>query len=413
MKKLLEIFELLVMFTVLSSAAYAVEEVSVEEAQQQTGEVLEEIQLEHPKLHFTHHYREADGTKKLHISTDESDKTLAEKIQEIYETEYNDTNVINPLLAKITTVKFDEGPLDNLHVWAAVQSHGTVDMPENSDTDTTYGVGLININIDGQFKGKKEDFRIMLDPTPQHNRGFMSQLLQDAYIATNRIPHHRILVGNSRPGVGYEGAQSPYTLPFINRSQISRTFANVRKAGVRVQGNYSLVDYDFGGYSSDTYFQDLFPGLEFDGWVNLKPLGKTDGKYGKLITGGGISAGKRYTDYFVSGAYVRYEYKKFTTSFEWAHADGYNGAAGVSTKKASGFYTSVAYKITPKVQILARYDQFDPDTTIDHNNRREYTAGLNYFIKGQGMRVILNYVFCQNDNTEDSHRILLGTQFLL
>ena len=76
MKKLLEIFELLVMFTVLSSAAYAVEEVSVEEAQQQSGEVLEEIQLEHPKLHFTHHYREADGTKKLHSAPAETSQEL-------------------------------------------------------------------------------------------------------------------------------------------------------------------------------------------------------------------------------------------------------------------------------------------------------------------------------------------------
>ena len=43
----------------------------------------------------------------------------------------------------------------------------------------------------------------------------------------------------------------------------------------------------------------------------------------------------------------------------------------------------------------------------------KYTVGLNYFIKGQGMRVILNYVFCQNDNAADSHRIMLGTQFLI
>lgn len=408
MKKLLE---LIIILTVLSSTAYAVEEVTADTTQ--NGEVLEEIQLEHPRLHFRNHYRESDGTKKLHISTTEPEKTLLEKIKEINETEYDDTNLINPLLAKITTVKFDEGPLDNIHVWTAIQSHGTVDMPENSDTDTTYGVGLININIDGQFRGKKEDFRIMLDPTPQHNRGFMSQLVQDAYIATNRIPHHRILVGNSRPAVGIEGAQSPYTLPFINRSQISRTFANVRKVGVRVQGNYDLVDYDIGGYSSDTFFTEFMPGMEFDGWVNLKPLGKTNGKYGKLVTGGGIAAGRRHSDFFVSGAYIGYEYKRFSTCFEWAHADGYNGGGGLSTKKASGFYTTVAYKITPKVQILARYDQLDPDTTVDNNNKREYTVGLNYFIKGQGMRVILNYVFCQNDNAADSHRIMLGTQFLI
>ena len=45
--------------------------------------------------------------------------------------------------------------------------------------------------------------------------------------------------------------------------------------------------------------------------------------------------------------------------------------------------------------------------------RREYTAGINYFIKGQALKLILNYVFCQNQSAPDSHRIMLGTQILL
>ena len=37
----------------------------------------------------------------------------------------------------------------------------------------------------------------------------------------------------------------------------------------------------------------------------------------------------------------------------------------------------------------------------------------NYFIKGQALKLMLNYVFCQNDLFEDSHRIILGTQVIL
>ena len=69
--------------------------------------------------------------------------------------------------------------------------------------------------------------------------------------------------------------------------------------------------------------------------------------------------------------------------------------------------------ITKKLQILARYDQFDSDKHVVNNNKREYSVGLNYFIKGQALRVMLNYAFCQNDNTKDSHRIMLGTQILI
>jgi hypothetical protein len=60
-----------------------------------------------------------------------------------------------------------------------------------------------------------------------------------------------------------------------------------------------------------------------------------------------------------------------------------------------------------------RYDEFDPNKSLSGDKRREYTAGINYFIKGQALKFVLNYVFCQNDATRDSHRFVLGTQVLL
>ena len=57
--------------------------------------------------------------------------------------------------------------------------------------------------------------------------------------------------------------------------------------------------------------------------------------------------------------------------------------------------------------------EFDPNKSISGDKRREYTAGINYFIKGQALKFVLNYVFCQNDATKDSHRFVLGTQVLL
>ena len=101
------------------------------------------------------------------------------------------------------------------------------------------------------------------------------------------------------------------------------------------------------------------------------------------------------------------------TKNSWANANGYNGSYGFSRKHASGFYTTIGYMLTKKLQILACYDQFDPDKTISNNNKREYTFGLNYFVKGQALRFILNYAFCQRDNASDSHKIMLGAQILI
>ena len=69
--------------------------------------------------------------------------------------------------------------------------------------------------------------------------------------------------------------------------------------------------------------------------------------------------------------------------------------------------------ITKKLQILARYDEFNPNRQIADNKNREYSLGLNYFIKGQALRLILNYVYNQNDSGIDSHRIMFGTQILI
>lgn len=339
---------------------------------------------------------------------------LSRTAHNVYNLQIENTNVPSCLLKEPLTHKFEKGPLESVHLWSVVQMNMNSTIPEYGDTDTKFNMALINTIIDGQFRGGKENFRIMFDPTPQHNRGFMNQFIQDLYIESHRIPHHTILVGNSRPGVGIEGAQSPYTLPLVNRSQISRNLANVRKFGVRVKGDYSLMDYDFGGYSSDTFFTEFFPGVEFNGWVNFKPLGKTNGKYGKLITGGGIVAGERHsTDFFTAGAYVGYEYKKLWMRAEYANANGSNGGDGLTTKKRQGWYATIGYHITKKLEAILRYDEFDPDKTLANNNQKEYTAGINYYVKGQALKLILNYVYCQNQNKADSHRIIVGTQIAI
>ena len=402
MKKILLIFFLLIS---VSSSAYASEEEHQDGASSSGEEIFLETQIN--LMEPAEDTNAEDLTEILH------EKTLAERLKEVYNLEIERTDIAIPLSNDVTTFRFEKGPLKSFHPWFAMQSHGRYELNEGDDDDLFYKIGIININLDGVLKSGEEDFRLMLNVTPQSQRPFMKNFVQDAYIATNRIPHHRIILGNTRPAVGYEGSQSPYTLPFINRSQIARNFGTVRKFGLRIVGNYDFVDYDLGALSSDTFFSSFFPGAEFDGWVNFKPLAKTDGKYGKLVTGGGITAGKRDTDFFVAGAYAGYEYKKFTTRFEWAHSNGSNGLAGLTTNKATGFYSTVAYKITPKVQILFRYDEFDPDTDVARNKSREYTTGINYFIKGQAVKLMLNYIFCQNQNRSDSHKILVGTQFLL
>lgn len=331
----------------------------------------------------------------------------------VYNLQIENTKVPSCLLKEPLTHNFENGPLESVHLWSVVQMKMNTDFVDN-DVDNTFRVGLVNALIDGKLRGGKEDFRIMLDPTPQNDRPYMQNFFKDLYIETHRIPNHTLLIGHSRPTVGIEGGQSPYTLPLASRAQISRHFGNARKLGVRLRGDYSFLDYDLGAYSSGTYFNDFFPGQEFDGWVNFKPLAKCNEKYGKLSTGGGIATGQRDSKNFTTvGAHLGYEYKKMWFRAEYATANGSNGGSGLTRKNRQGYYLTLGYHINKKLEAIVRYDKFDPDKHISHNNQKEYTFGMNYYLKGQALKLILNYVFCQNDSKKDSHRIIVGTQIAI
>ena len=284
---------------------------------------LEEVVLETPEI---------EAPQALSVSEQQSpaeEKSLKEKLQDVYHLEVDKYDKPTYLLENVLTHKFDEDSIwDRTQLWAGYNGDIGLQFTEggmgSEHTTNHYDINTINVGYDGYLKNNNGDFRIMFNISPYSERNVIQNLFADMYIATNKIPHHRILVGHSRPPVGMEGAYGPFVLPFLARAQISRNFGTVRKLGARISGDYSLLGYDFGVYSSDTYFQEFFPGAEFIGRVDLKPLGKTDGKYGKLLIGGSMDAGHRDNNFCVVGAHIQYEYKRFMANFEWAQANGYN-----------------------------------------------------------------------------------------
>lgn len=321
------------------------------------------------------------------------------------------TDVPSYLLKPELTFRPQKGIIAKVQYYAAFQGDFTSSFT-NSDYDSSYDIGFLQFGAIGKFRGSKNDFKILFNPKPANGRTYMQNFIADAYIINSSIPHHKVVVGYSRNQIGKEGGSSSYILPFVTRSQIARNFGSTRALGVRLIGDYSLISYNLAFNSSDRYFHTPFAGPEFTGWVDFKPLGKTDGRYGNLVFGGGLNAGHNRTNYTVGSFYIGYKYKRLWTNFEYGIADGYNGTR-VSTNRAQGFNYTIGYKVHPRLQLIARYDQFDPNRDVAHDTRREYTAGINYFIKGQAVRLILNYVFCNNQNSADSHRIIVGTQLLL
>jgi len=322
------------------------------------------------------------------------------------------TDVPSYLLKDELTFDFAKGPISRIQPFAAFR--GSLDsLWASSDYTIKYKNYENQIGAYGTFRNPDYKFQFTFNPIPIEGTSFLERFVADAFIVNESIPHHKIIVGNSRVQTGVEGGASSYVLPFVARSQIARNFGNTRSLAVKLVGNYQYIDYTFSGGSSARYITNGFPGAEFNGWVNFKPFGNKSQKYGKFIIGGGYNTGHHGSNYNIGSAYISYNYKKLWTNFEASIADGYNGSNGVSSNRACGWAYTLGWKLNPHLQIIGRVDQFDPNREASHDLRREYTIGLNWFIKGQALKIVLNYVFCDYQGAKNSHRIILATQVLL
>ena len=281
-----------------------------------------------------------------------------------------------------------------------------------TDTHLEYDIPYLDTWVEGKFKNDKTSFKVNVNPiryVPKRN--YMASLWQDFWVKHDFNEHQSVTVGYYRTPNGQEGSISAYVQDFSARSQIARTFANARATGVKNSGRYKYFDYDIGVFDSARYFDTFLQGFEFIAKGTVKPLEFADGKYGHLNIMGSINNGRRNSDnYMVVNAYIGYKYKKFSIEGEYAHANGYNGPVNHSTNRAQGFYATVKYELHPKLDILVRYDLFDPNMAKSGNNIEEYSVGLNYY-PFKRVVIMLNYVFRQDHLKGKSNAIVLVTQF--
>lgn len=328
--------------------------------------------------------------------------------------EYKAMSYTGGIFSKETFMEFEGGPIKNMQPFFVYGGNLSANMLYDG-YHTDYEGTSIDLAIKGEFRNEKlkTDYCFIFNMLPQHDKNFFQTMIRDDFITIKAIPHHSIYLGSFRTPIGVEGGTSGYMVPFLRRSQIARNLGSVRGVGTKILGNYDLIEYNLGMTSSDRNFQKFLPGVEFNGLFSLKPLGKTNGQYGKLKFGGGLNAGHREFDYTVISAHLNYKYKGAQFDCEYAISNGSNGLSGLTRTKADGFNATASYYLTKKLQLLARYDIFNSDRNLSSHHTSEYTAGLNYFIKGSALKFMLNYVYSHSEFTKDSNKILLGTQIIL
>lgn len=241
-----------------------------------------------------------------------------------------------------------------------------------------------------------------------------SKILQDLFLSLRFFPHHVIDVGQKKIPVSMEGIESSAKLDFAERAIVSgatfrgvRGFGDFRDPGIQVTGEWPRLAYTVGVFNGEgpnasdkndrkdwgeRVVVKPFPwlhlgGSRYDGW-----LGRERARRNR--TGAEFKVDR--DPVFVKGEYIL------------AH-DG--------PIRKEGWYASGGYRlgrfrlggIPFGAQLVARYEEFDPDTDLRGDTIRGPTLGLNLLLDDYYSKIQLNYTHFEAPG-EDEDLLLAAFQ---
>jgi phosphate-selective porin OprO and OprP len=91
-----------------------------------------------------------------------------------------------------------------------------------------------------------------------------------------------------------------------------------------------------------------------------------------------------------------------------------DNSAPANGLESDGWYVLGGYYIVPKhLQAILRFENFDPDRGVHGNTSDVWTFGLNYYIKGDDLKIMANYLYGDQAGIEERKgRLLLMAQVI-
>ncbi|MCW3051330.1 MAG: S-layer y domain [Chthonomonadales bacterium] len=264
------------------------------------------------------------------------------------------------------------------------------------------------INFEGNIT-RAADFKVMLDTAKTGTGG--ASLLQDLRLGYNIAPRFRAEIGQQKTGLSEEGTRSSAQLLTVERSIMNGLpttagrIGDIRDTGAVLRYNGAMANAMIGIWDDNGLTQDIVDtdrtkfatgNLYFTGIRHL-----TLGIWGGTTIDDARPRPKRDR----AGATIKWESGPNLIEIEGAYTR--DGAAGSTARTIGlGGYALVAHSLNKRFQLVARYDEWDPavhgGTTsglatnltipLTHHNLREYTFGVNYFLRGHNSKIQLNFI---------------------
>ena len=227
--------------------------------------------------------------------------------------------------------------------------------------------------------------------------------LQDMFLTYHFTPNVRVDVGQEKIPLSSEGLQASNSLDVIEKALfISQgKLADVRDTGLQVKADWNQVHGTVAVLNGEGENQNNLSGAPqkaIGGRVTFTPLNSN-------LTVGADALSERAATGFEHerlGADVQYKNDKLTVRSEYEAAlgeysptlgttSGAFGSASLDNKRGYGWYGHVGYKLTPKFELVARYDTFNPDRSSSTNREEDWLGGFNYFLANNA-RLQFNYI---------------------
>jgi phosphate-selective porin len=277
------------------------------------------------------------------------------------------------------------------------------------------------------------DFKAELDLQGNTLSAGTGQLARanEVFINWHKYPFANLRFGQLKPAYGGEALASDCKIPTIERSLASDRLTETRQLAVAAIGDlpgkqvsyYAVVANGNGtnvSANDNSKFQKSLRvtytpvataadklTLAVDGlWTDDVGVTKSD-----LGFAGNLFTGRRA----MRGADLLWSHGPLDLNAEWLRGT-FRPANAVPAAEfdAQGWQVTAAYFVIPnRLQAVLRAEEFDPNTAVDGNTVRSHTIGLNYFVKGDDIKLCVDYLHGRvPGSTTDGGRLLTRVQII-
>lgn len=286
-----------------------------------------------------------------------------------------------------------------------------------SDANDRIYLRRARLNASGRFL-EKYDFRLEVElaGTLASTSSLRAQLT-DAFVAWRGLPALNIWVGQFKTYYGFEFLSLDPRLFTIERSLVTDRLTVWRQLGAGVGGDLlgKRVAYSvgaFNGNAANNSFNDndsflvagRLSGSPWLGVVQGEVASWSVGVNGYMSEDASVSPGPEF-GFALPGAVFSGNRAAwgFDTQLHYGPLDlwaeflktQFRPTDGLPAPEvnARGWYVqATGYVLPPRLQLLARYETFNPNPLRPDNDRSTWTFGANYYIRGNNLKLQLDYL---------------------